>query len=281
MGHIKKKHHYVPQYYLNGFTDSSPSSKIWVYEKGKQHVFLSSTVNIGHENHFYSFERLDGTRDSNSVENFLADRIEGPANPVITKIRNRHMITDKEKETLSVYLSAMLQRVPKHRDRVKGLLPGVINSVANEIKEGKKWKSRIEADRTAALRLLKRYELEAPKEVFLPSVSHRIVTAIYMMNWQFLTFDGKQGFITGDNPFAFDEGLGLGNLNAEITFPVSPNILLWATWQTGQGSEFIPVNEQTVEAANLRTATVASRYVFYRSKEQWIIDLLNRKAPVS
>ena len=46
--------HYVPQYYLKGFSESD--DMLWAYEKGTEHKFKSKIKNIGNITNFYTPE---------------------------------------------------------------------------------------------------------------------------------------------------------------------------------------------------------------------------------
>ena len=61
-------HHYVPQYYLKGFTESD-EDLLWAFEKGTGSKFNTQIKNIGNVTRFYSYE----------VEQYMANTIEGPA----------------------------------------------------------------------------------------------------------------------------------------------------------------------------------------------------------
>src|SRR5689334_19887336 len=132
MPNKKKKHHYIPQYYLRGFTASPTSEEICVYERGKA-PFCTGVIGVAFQNHFYSVVDDEGVRDSDTLENYLADAIEKPANPVIAKLRAGQMITASEKQVLARYISILLTRVPAHRARLKALYPGVVASLSDEM----------------------------------------------------------------------------------------------------------------------------------------------------
>ena len=79
--------HYIPQYYLEGFTDLPASSNIWVYEKGSSRTFRTAIKTVANEN----------KRWPKSVEAYLANKVEAPAKPVLDKIRNRQPIMQGDK----------------------------------------------------------------------------------------------------------------------------------------------------------------------------------------
>ncbi len=54
LSNTKKKHHYLPESYLRGFTDSS-SGILWVYQKCHSEVRQSSPENEGYQKYYYAF----------------------------------------------------------------------------------------------------------------------------------------------------------------------------------------------------------------------------------
>ncbi len=49
------------------------------------------------------------------TQQYLADEIEGPANKVLDKIRNREVISDDEKDQIAKYITIMLIRTPSSK----------------------------------------------------------------------------------------------------------------------------------------------------------------------
>jgi hypothetical protein len=121
----KKRHHYIPRFYLKGFTLKNEVDKIWVYPKNGDHPYVTNIANVALENHFYSTISENNTKDSNTIEDYLAQKIEQPANPVIHKMRHGSNITYKEKRILSKYLMGIFTRVPYNRERVKRSIPNI------------------------------------------------------------------------------------------------------------------------------------------------------------
>jgi hypothetical protein len=82
--------HYFPQFYLRGFCQDS-ARMIWVYDMKEHRVFSANVSKIANVCNFYPPE----------LEDYLSQKIEGPANTVIKKIRDREKITLTEKSELS------------------------------------------------------------------------------------------------------------------------------------------------------------------------------------
>ncbi|MCI5222854.1 MAG: DUF4238 domain-containing protein [Candidatus Electrothrix sp. AR4] len=97
------------------------------------------------------------------------------------------------------------------------------------------------------------------------------------MNWKFLTFDKCPAFLTCDNPVFFHIGIGIGKANSEVSFPISSNITLVATWKNGTTEVCYPATKQGVKEINRRTASNTTRYVFRREDEEWILPFVTKK----
>ncbi len=276
----KKRHHYIPKHYLRGFTQSLASEKIWVYEKGKTKNYRTNLKNAGVEGHYYTISMQNGKKDSNTLENWLADYIEGPASSIIDKIRNLLPITAEEKFTMSVYMYVMSTRVPHHIQRHLGIVEKVCDEIIAETIRGEIPERLLSiTNKEGIIQVVTNVKNSSKKNLYLSSIkdkSGEITTAIYTMNWRFLTFKGERDFITSDNPFTFDEWQGLSNPQAQITFPISSNIIILATWLNNNSDlEYFKTDQSTVDLVNWRTYKVSTKYVYYRADEEWVTKRVN------
>lgn len=279
-----KAHHYVPRHYLLGFTTSPAEPLLYVYQKGRQDVFRTTPDRVGYEKHFYTVTKEDGTRDSASKETWLADEIDGPGHSVLNKIRARQTLTEADKAVFSNYLSVMLKRVPRHRAKLYEVFPEVRAQLAQQLDAELREKAvavpmhaaMIEERRREAEAILADYETSVPSEIVVGEINTRLAPLLKRMTWQFMTTTGGHGFLTSDNPVYFHEGLGLAHQQAEVTFPLSTNIALWATWRIDLQEGYVPTTEQVVDEINRRTVSIASRWIFHARRRRWILTLVNR-----
>ena len=81
----KKRHHYVPICYLDGFT--AAGGRIFAYRKDDPFppLYLKPDE-IAFERYYYSQPLLDGGRDNNTIENFFS-KIETTWPPIVERIR--------------------------------------------------------------------------------------------------------------------------------------------------------------------------------------------------
>jgi hypothetical protein len=108
----KDKHHYIPEFYLNGFIGVEKTEQLYVYEKGRDNYFKSSPKNIGLEKKYYATKNIDGSTDPNTIEDFLHEKIESPSHVAQLKIRNQQNISPEEKWIFANYISYLIRRVP-------------------------------------------------------------------------------------------------------------------------------------------------------------------------
>jgi len=275
------RQHYIPKYYLNGFTDPCNPLHIWRYEKGSNSILKTTIKNVANENR----------RWPKNVEEYLANQIEEPAKPVLDKIRDRQPITQSDKELLSAYIMVMLQRVPRGLERMEAKAPQVLDKVFDDLKREisrliteHPSKKSILQDRLQELPDLKsKYERDFPIEIWYQNLTRdalpRVRTILPTMTWIFFTSDKKQSFLTSDNPIFFFEGIGIGNPESEITFPISSDITLWAMWYEHLLEGYVAAKDSIIREINRRTVSTATKYVYYSEGAKWVVNLINKKTP--
>ena len=270
--------HYVPQYYLKGFS-SCDGKSIWAFDKEDKRKFETQVKSIGNITGFYSRE----------VEQYLANTIEGPANEVLKKIRDHEEITDIDKTVLAEYMAVMFKRVPKAKERLNKRAPSMCKDLYKEISEEllqtatlQPEKRHIAERRISEIKeILDRYSKEPPRKIWLdnipPERSPRIVAALASMTWRFLECDDTVGFITSDNPLFYFTDMGVGKPESEVTFPISKDIVLWGTWRTDLPTGYLHAGSQIVKEMNRRIVSEATRYVFAVKDAVWILPFVTKK----
>ena len=269
--------HYVPQYYLKGFSKEN-GKKIWVYDKTDSRVFATQVKSIANENEFYG----------ETMERYLANTIEAPANSILKKIREKRNITQRDKKVLTKYIVVMMKRVPEGLSRSNQTAPSAAENLAQEIDkelndaviDNPEQAELIEKRRSEIKEVLERFSAEPPKEIWLdnipPEKTPRVVEAVSAMTWRFLTTDGASAFLSSDNPVFYFKGIGIGKPESEITFPISSHIVLWATWRADLAEGYFSTTRQVVKEVNRRTASIATRYLFHHQREDWVLSFAEK-----
>lgn len=271
--------HSIPQYYLNGFTESAISSHIWTYEKGNSKYFRSTTESIANENNCWP----------ESKETYLAERIEQPANFVIDKIRKRLLITQEEKQILASYMVIMILRVDKGLATMKEVFPEVVQEeftklekeITDAIKRNPSKQDKLLALQKTLPEAKAKYPLEFPKKIWYenltPEALPDVCKTLPQMTWIFVVSNRRNPFLTSDNPFFFFKGQGIKNPEAEITFPISSEITLLMTWvKRIKQFQYISAKETIIKEINTRTVSAATRYIYSSIEADWITNLAKR-----
>jgi hypothetical protein len=183
----------------------------------------------------------------------------------------------------------MLKRVPQSKISMKKMAPAVAQSlqqkwdkeISKSILENPSQTELLEKRRAEIKANLEKYLKNIPKDLWLelipPERTPKIVKVIPEMRWLFLTCDKFPAFLTCDNPVFYFQGIGVGKPESEITFPISSNIVLWATWRSYIQEGYSPIKNQAIKEINRRTATNATRFIYHAKDEYWIPRFINKQ----
>ena len=272
--------HYLPQYYLKGFTEKSDSKFIWVYERGGTKELRTQINNIANENKLYSRE----------IEKLLANEIEAPANYVINKLRKLLPITQQEKLILAKYLIVMIKRVPSGKNRFLKILPDMVVQVFDGFDEQLITMMNNNPDSSRKISRIRnklakiKDDPQKREEMFwiawltnIPAErSPRSLDAFMRMKWCFLISE-KEDFITSDNPIALSREMGIVDEKSDVSFPISKNLTLCCTWNHNLVDlTYFRAGTSNIREINRRTVKNALKYVFSNNPFDWIPDLLKK-----
>lgn len=266
---LQLRNHYIPQFYLKGFT---MGSSLWVHDWVDKRSYQSQPKSVANEKGLYPEE----------VEKHLAESIENPAKRALQMIRNRSAIGEDERRALAKYMVTLWKRVPKGLEGTQGRLPEVAASIRDDLKseldaavaERPDLADVIRSRYAEANQALVRYEVDPPRDIWhmglAQEASQRVVESMLSMHWRFLVSDTHQ-FLTCDNPVFFFEFEGIEKATSEITFPISSTVALWATRRVRSGPMYLPALPVGVREVNRRSAQNSTRYVFSMRFESWIL----------
>lgn len=116
---IPKRHHYVPKFYLERFTDSA--GFLWVFDKQTDRVFQSRPVNLAAQGWFYEASELQGTEtDPIFLESQFAGLETEAANITAcwlqqVEIGDSITIPEVNRDIMSLYIVTQLFRTAEQR----------------------------------------------------------------------------------------------------------------------------------------------------------------------
>lgn len=267
-------HHYVPRFYLRGFESDGT---IWTFDKKSGNSFPSQAKSIANETGMYSED----------LESYLANEIEEPAKPALSKIRARERLVESDRLALARYLVVLWKRVPMARQRAFERMPEVATEVEANLNSELESLADLDPSKRSQVEELKRQVAETiakhranpPPAVWHHSIRSesgtRIIEATLSMNWTFLVSEKNQ-FLSGDNPVFFFEHEGIGKPTSEITLPISSTVALWASRGTAPNGRYLRAQPGAVKEINRRTAHNSVRFVYASRNEAWIKPFLDR-----
>ena len=258
-----KRHHYLPQHYLNGFTDPDQPTQLWILsgEERKPIWRRRPTSAVGYQVNFYSKTDRAGNL-TNEVEKDLSI-FDGRVAPILKKVIRRENLDQDEQFLFAVFVADLAIRGPFAREATKQLLNReialrmpLIKPYANE--ETKKY---FNTDI---------YRLEANHEFVIDTVIGLlpILTEIILkMGWVFAHSEETNFFITSDAPVVmlkpndmFSQTQGLYEEDMEITLPLSRSMAFLASWKAkGCGDVIFSAND--VSGFNNRTTLQGKKYI--------------------
>ena len=272
--------HYVPRLYLRGFADER--ERLWAFDRRTKKEFCSNIDNLAQETKFYPDE----------LEATFSQEIETPVAPILTAVRARAGIRPQDKAPIARYFAAQLKRVPAGKKRYTATFPDVARNAASAVSEridalveetpdladlGAKRKREVSA-------LIGRYVDDPPDGIWYDTLTPEkldlLCEAIRSMRWRFFCVDDSADqFLTSDNPVFYFDALGLGHDDAELSIPVSRDLVLCADRRRGGDLEFFPASPQLVKEINRRTVRATTRFVFAHANDSWVASFCYKEHP--
>jgi len=127
-----KAQHYIPKFYLKGFTDKQGS--LWVYEKFKP-LRESKPKKEAHRPDYYTHAEK-GERDETAED--LLKKVESQVAPVICKLANpEYRLLPDDASNLVVFVAFMFARVPNWRENLDKIAASTLKQSQIEIASDK------------------------------------------------------------------------------------------------------------------------------------------------
>ncbi len=130
-----RKHHYVPQFYLAGFTKSdSKDGKLYVLDKEKRKTWTSTPKGTAHKRDFHAVEATPGG-DPMAVEKALS-QVEGQWSAALASVIDQKALPEGDSfGDLMMFVAFMAVRVP----RIRGTITDFIDEVRQKQEFARKW----------------------------------------------------------------------------------------------------------------------------------------------
>jgi hypothetical protein len=274
-------HHYTPQEYLRGFQCPDRSGMIWMYDRLERRFTCVPIKTVAQEVGYYSDED----------ERLLNRLVEGPANPILKKIRQGGEIDDTDRSKLVDYIGTLITRGPMRRrwclDRAPSVTDEVVRQQERELVELTATSSNRElADRNLSkFKQMKPGFLARPQaglEEFLrqPWPSSQMLQSIEAMTWRIVRSTTSERFLTSDTPVWFNLGRATCESRRPLICPLATDIALIAIRQRPpKSTSFEVVGPLVVREVNRRIANGAVRFIFFHANAEWLPRLAQKARP--
>lgn len=298
-----KRHHYVPQFYLNNFADKQ--GMIWVYDRKTKEYRQQSVKDTAVQNNYYRM-RLKGGGQTNELEGFFS-QLEGFACTVMGKLERGASLTEEERENIAAFMAFQMMRVPDFEKQenegnekiTKWINRGLWGSVKaaqkrlDELKEkGVDEVNEVSAEEMYEFVQKGDYRIQFPRERNIRTMlklALDIAGKFIQMDWLLLRAPKDGAFITSDNPYTlfphqeynpnsfWDGAVGILTPGAKKALPLSPNTSLFMCDRGGRFAETTAPRDK-VRKINLFYAQTSDRFIF--AKDEPLLRYIVKKSRV-
>lgn len=229
-----KNEHYVPQGYLEKFTEDG--KHIYVLDKHKQpaqRVYKTNIRNVASETYFYDFHPdIQQDHPNPQVIEHLFSEIESIfydlRDNLLTIIYEKASITQDQKLAMAYFMALQFLRTPEYRRNFIDMMNKLATQVAQRVMpDALKEKFDISAILDES-----KISLAHAMMMFPPGMLYEFVNALSSHIWMLGVNETKEPIYTSDTPVvtkahsAQRGGIGLASRGIEIAFPLTKQYIL-------------------------------------------------------
>lgn len=283
-----KKHHYLPQFYLQYFrsdvNDKEP--KIIVIPKNKRpyYKYIATIKDTGCETDYHTIETNDGEKDRSSVETNLS-KVESIHKELVKKIIEKKDIESIDKSELIRFLLLMRMRVPLNKKHIEELLRATVQSTFNILDKFGKLPPKPKIIQDAIDIGINPIKIEIANwklvhEMFRQAQDENLIAEHYKLNITLCETQNSDFFITSDTPVSIyfpnhkgPYGAPLFADDTELFLPISKHFgILFHNKKIFE--KYIILNKKQVKEYNRRTIIMANNYIYLPMVNDEIIRLV-------
>lgn len=284
-----KRHHYVPAFYLAGFTvDRNRDASFSVYDREKNEFRTQTPDTSAHQRYYYATETPEGKRDF-SVETFFSG-FENAAKPLIDKLEQEGIITDDERATLALFFALLHTRVPqfertsneiydamqKALNRIRYRSPDDVRQAMDELEREQGIKIPATAESAFALLTGEELKFAAHRNETIATMIRMAIDVGGHLNqfmWHVIHATPNSQFLTIDAPVVVlpppdwtgDCGYGFLTPGAMTFLPLTARCALFME-NTAFGLDHRVMPEEGIHINNKGIVSHSERFVFARDK---------------
>ena len=291
---VARKHHFVPQGYLAGFTDDG---KLTVFDLESQKTFRTTPKNVAAKR---DFNRIDvHGLPPDAVERALGD-FEGKAISTIRWLQESEgSMTDDELSDIVTLMTLLVTRNPRRRHRMNAARRHAVRVIASMLTSDRRiYESHvarakrdgfISKDAHVPFEKVEKFVREDQYAVEISTTENlqqefrisfnNIFDMLASRSWSLVIADADApDFVTCDHPVAVvfkDNGrngpIGYGLPGTEVSFPLGPRHAVIGVLENPLRPQ-ITARTEEVAALNRRTVYHADRQVYAKSRRALILQ---------
>lgn len=294
----QKKHHYVPRFYLDGFTPDGNDDRLYVFDKETGRQWRSNLTNTACEKDFYVLE-VEESGDSLALERLLGKFERDGAEAIRFLAENKAVPDGELYEKLMGFMGLMAVRSPDLIARIEKPFAQVSKSVLYQMTESPERFESLKAEMqekgvdTTDWNWKEMHDFVRSDEYQISMSQNWKMDAIVTMlpdaakllasrSWSVIEAPAGCSFVCSDRPLSIDWisrsfggffSPGLGLTHTAVMFPINKTVALFGMFE----KELLPVSvdEWGVAVVNLNTAYTARQYV-YSTGEDFSVVLPDR-----
>lgn len=276
-----KQHHYLPEFYLNGFANDK--GLLWIYDWKMDQYREQSPHNTCKENNFNTLYDEDGNRVLDA-ETFYSI-IEGLGKSVIDDLRANKSLDGQQISDLAYFVACMYSRIPAFREMyIKGadsIYKQVLKSSVRTKEDAVRFMKGDATDPQAVLDFIhnEKFNIVPHQNVIIQNaveMAAKLHEIFSSQEWLVLSCDPKKSFVTSDAPltrFASSGfrpmgpggGLGVSIPGVEKRIPLAAGVFLVILDQ-GERTRYRDIDHLAVRHLNLCTAARSDRFLIARDR---------------
>lgn len=273
-----RKHHYLPQFYLEGFKILPQKGKkphIWQIEKnGSQRHYNPAITDTGCIRDYHSLDH-DQEPDHKTIESLLST-IESKQAELVQSIVYSKDIKYSQIRELAELISLMRYRIPAFASYIETSHRKIVLDTFKIMYRSGKFgtppkvlRQMFESKGIDEALNIKISNWKIIEKIIEVSFSPESISLLSQLNYQIYYASEPDSFVTSDNPVAlfhpnYDDlkpyGVGLAIKGVELTFPLSFDTLVVAGRHLEPGS-YLAKRDQ-VNEFNRRTIIMGENYIF-------------------
>lgn len=292
MNNVARRHHYIPQFYLRGFSDPTlQNEQLHVIDKVERRYFVNIPRNVGFQTDFNRVNVPEKPIDT--VEKLFA-KIEREVAQVLMYVKKNKTLPENtdDMQTLIYFVALLYMHNPQIRNNLENIETTIIKQFTKALFFSPERYESYRQQQKAAGKELSDYETMkqfSESEDYdikyghghqlryeLESINNSVFPLLVQRKWILLIAeDGTSDFVCSDRPVAlisigdppenpyhpYNIGVpGLVQKNTQLTLPLNRRMALIATFEN---ESCIPAaDEKIVAEINARTIHFATRQIY-------------------